>query len=122
MKLDILKTRRGKLKHKILTELKQNAVNLENILNHVDEYEKDNLDSITKLRKERSYDAKKINGAIKNCINAHGPITKILIGSCTKRILGATIVNEKPKNKSLNLFRLSIEILGVIYIIYTLWK
>jgi len=32
---------------------------------------------------------KLINGALKQTINAHGPITKKHIGSATKRILGA---------------------------------
>jgi hypothetical protein len=32
---------------------------------------------------------KLINGALKQTINAHGPITKERIGSATKRILGA---------------------------------
>ena len=32
---------------------------------------------------------KVINGAIKSCISAHGPITPNLIGSAGKRIIGA---------------------------------
>jgi hypothetical protein len=65
------------------------------ILRHVDDYERDNLATIDKLKKGKSVDAKKINGALKQSINAHGPITKQLIGSATKRVLGALVVNKK---------------------------
>ena len=43
MKFDILKTRKGKLKDKIVNELGKNIVNIDNILKHIDDYEKDNL-------------------------------------------------------------------------------
>lgn len=95
MKFNILKTRRGRLMEKIKYELSKPQPNLEMILKHVDDYEKDNLATIDKLKKEKSVDAKKINGALRQSINAHGPITKQLIGSATKRVLGALIVNKK---------------------------
>ena len=95
MRFNILKTRRGRLVEKIKYELSGPQPNLEMILKHVDDYEKDNLATIDKLKKEKSVDAKKINGALKQAINAHGPITKQLIGSATKRVLGALIVNKK---------------------------
>ena len=95
MRFNILKTRRGRLVEKIKYELSRPQPNLEMILKHVDDYEKDNLATIDKLKKEKLVDAKKINGALKQAINAHGPITKQLIGSATKRVLGALIVNKK---------------------------
>ena len=100
MKFDILKTRRGKLEDKIRIEILQ-TINtdktlIDMILQHVDEYEKDNLATIEKLKKEKQVDTKKINGALKQTINAHGPITKVLIGSATKRIYGALLETPKP--------------------------
>jgi len=100
MKFDILKTRRGKLENKIRIEILQ-TINtdetlIDMILQHVDEYEKDNLATIEKLKKEKQVDTKKINGALKQTINAHGPITKVLIGSATKRIYGALLETPKP--------------------------
>lgn len=104
MKFDILKTRRGKLEDKIKKEIFQ-TINDENlligmILQHVDEYEKANLATIEKLKKQKLIDTKKINGALKQSINAHGPITMVLIGSATKRIYGALL--ETPKS---NIFK-----------------
>lgn len=95
MKFNILKTRRGRLAEKIKYELSKPQPNLEMILRHVDDYERDNLATIDKLKKGKVVDAKKINGALKQAINAHGPITKQLIGSATKRVLGALVVNKK---------------------------
>jgi len=101
MKFDILKTRRGKLESKLKIELFQTINDdtslIDMILKHVDEYEKDNLDTIEKLRKEKALDTKKINGALRQTINAHGPITMLLIGSATKRIYGALIDTTKKK-------------------------
>ena len=103
MKFNILKTRRGKLEKKIRLELifDNHLINVENILKAVDEYEKDNLDTIEKLRKEKNVDSKRINGALRQTINSHGPITMLLIGSATKRILGSLLSNEPTKKKTL---------------------
>lgn len=105
MKFDILKTRRGKLENKIRIEILQ-TINtdetlIDMILKHVDEYEKDNLETIEKLRKDKSVDSKRINGALRQTINAHGPITMLLIGSATKRIHGALIEATKKKKKTI---------------------
>lgn len=105
MKFDILKTRRGKLESKLKIELFQtindDASLIDMILKHVDEYEKDNLDTIEKLRKEKALDTKKINGALRQTINAHGPITMLLIGSASKRIHGSLLSNEKTKKNKI---------------------
>ncbi len=108
MKFDILKTRRGKLENKIRIEILQ-TINtdetlIDMILKHVDEYEKDNLATIEKLRKEKSVDSKRINGALRQTINAHGPITMLLIGSATKRIHGALIEPSKKKKTIIQKF------------------
>lgn len=98
MEFNILKTRRGKLHDKINTELAKHEVDIDVILNYVDQYEKDNLETIEKLKRLRTLETKKINGALKQTINVHGPITKILIGSATKRIYGALLENEPKEN------------------------
>jgi len=97
MKFNILRTRRGKLEERIKNELLNDNPKVESILQYVDEYEKDNLETIEKLKKVKLVDTKKINGALKQTINAHGAITKVLIGSATKRIYGALIDANKPQ-------------------------
>ena len=99
MKNKIYFTRRGKLKSHLELNLLNKTVGfneIEVILNMVDEYEKDNLDTIQKLKRYKKVELNKINGALKQSINAHGAITKILIGSASKRIYGALLDNQ-PK-------------------------
>lgn len=96
MKFNILKTRRGKLEAKIKLELANPTPNINNILKSIDEFEKDNLETIEKLRKDKLVDTKRINGALKQTIKAHGPITMLLIGSATKRIYGS-LLEPTPK-------------------------
>ena len=100
MKFNILKTRRGRLKEKIKVELSKSKPNTELILKHIDEYEKDNLETIDKLRRDKVLITKRITGALKQSIGVHGPITKVLIGSATKRILGALLEDKKDKKES----------------------
>ena len=96
-------TRRNKLADKIKLELTKSTPNIETILTYVDDYEKDNLDTIVRLRKNKEYDVKRINGGLKQTIDAHGPITKILIGSASKRIYGALLDNtDKPIKRKFN--------------------
>ena len=101
MKFDIIKTRRGKLKvglEKILGQTtSQNDI--EKILNLVDSYEKDNLDTIEKLKRSKTVEMNKINGALKQAIHAHGPITMVLIGSAGKRIYGSLLDNHNVEKK-----------------------
>lgn len=92
----MLKTRHGKLVEKIKVELNESKPNIDVILNYIYQYEKDNLDTINKLKREKVLDVKRINGALRQTINIHGPITKELIGSATKRIIG-TLLKDKPK-------------------------
>lgn len=99
MEFNILKTRRGKLHDKINTELAKNEVNIDVILNYVDQYEKDNLETIEKLKRLRTLETKKINGAIKQFLNVHPTLTKILIGSLAKRIYGSLLTDKKKYNK-----------------------
>jgi hypothetical protein len=90
------KTRRGKLKNQL--EPFVNQTDIEKVLKIVDEYEKDNLATIEKLKRTKTLDVNRINGALKQTINAHGPITKVLIGSASKRVYGSLLNdnNNKP--------------------------
>ena len=92
---DILRTRKGKLKDKIAYELDKENPSVDVILEYVDEYEKANLETIIKLKKGKKVETNRINGALKQTINAHGSITKELIGSAGKRIYGALLDDKK---------------------------
>lgn len=126
MKFNILKTRLGRLESKIKLELETTSPNINNILNVVKDYEKDNLNTIEKLRKDKIIDSKRINGALKSAIAAHGPITKLLIGSATKRINGALLDNtNKIKESKVSVFemvRITLEVLGILFVLYTFIK
>ena len=99
MKFNILNTRLGKLEDKIKKELDKSEPNLERIITFVNEYEKSNLETIEKLRRDKIVTSKKISGAIKSTIKMHGPITMNLISSATKRIFGALLDGVKTKTK-----------------------
>ena len=98
MKFDILKTRHGKLADKIKKELAKPTPSLDQILEIVHDYENNNLNTIEKLKKEKLYETKRISGALKQTINAHGPITTLLIGSATKRIYGSLLSNGSKEH------------------------
>ncbi len=126
MKFNILKTRLGRLESNIKLELETTSPNINNILKVVKDYEKDNLDTIEKLRKDKTFDCKRINGALKSTITAHGPITKLLVGSATKRIYGALLDNtNKIKGYNVSTFkmiRVTLEVLSILFILYTFIK
>ena len=99
MKFYIFKTRRWKLKSNLEFKLLNKTLGsneIEDILNMVDEYEKDNIDTIEKLKRNKKVELNKINGAIKQFLNVHPILTKQLIGSLTKRIYGVLLDNQ-PK-------------------------
>jgi hypothetical protein len=107
MKFNILKSRRGKLGIKIWSEVKEKEPSLERILTYIDEYQRDNLDTIDKLKKSKTITLKRINGGLKQAIDAHGPVTKLLIGSASKRIFGALVNHSEPKSdkKEISVFQ-----------------
>ena len=107
MAFNKLKTRKGKLKEQLELELTKANPDINNILEIIDIYEKNNLDTIKKLKREKHLDVRRINGALKQTINAHGPITKELIGSASKRIYGTLLGRYKESliRKFLNLFK-----------------
>lgn len=117
MNIKLLKTRHGKLTEKIKLELEAKTPSLENILKHIDDYEQNNLNTIDKLRKEKIYETKRISGALKQTINAHGPITPTFIGSATKRIYGSLLSNGSKEHNPYIKFHKSSFSLAVIMIL-----
>jgi hypothetical protein len=109
--MKINKTRIGKLKSGLEQILGMDSKKIEEVLKLVNEYEKNNLDTIEKLKRSKTVEMNKINGALKQTIHAHGPITMVLIGSAGKRIYGSLLDNHhrEPKStlfqKFLNLFK-----------------
>lgn len=120
MKFNPLKTRKGRLEQKISIELAKSTPSVENILEAIYDFEKDNIATIYKLKKVKNNDTKKISGALKQCINTHGPITKQYIGSATKRIHGSLLTTKEDKISSVSLYFRTIEFafyLSMLYII-----
>jgi len=105
--MNMFKSRKGKLKSVLEYKFgdKLNENNIYDILKIFDEYQKDNLDSIEKLKRYKVYETKRISGALKMCINAHGPITKQFIGSATKRVYGSLLNNEKKESFIIRLWK-----------------
>ncbi len=93
MKFDLLRTRHGILRTKLKRELLKTNPDIDVIITHIEDYEARNLATIEKLKRGRALEMKKINGALRQTIQAHGPITKVLIGSASKRIFGALLAD-----------------------------
>lgn len=100
MKFDLIATREGVLMHNIRYELASSKPNPDKILAHIKQYEKKNLETIEKLRREKQIETNKIKGALKSTIHAHGPITMALIGSATKRIYGSLLADSNTKKEN----------------------
>lgn len=95
-----IRTRKDKLRHKLITIIgPDNNELVREIISSIDEYEKNNLDTIEKLKRSKKITTNAINGGLKQAINAHGPITKDLIGSASKRIFGSLLTAEKENKK-----------------------
>jgi hypothetical protein len=114
-------TRKGKVEAKIRIELEKPNPQIGLILDAIDEFEKDNIETIEKLKRKKQLDTKRINGALKQTINAHGPITKLLIGSASKRIYGSLLTDVQEKEKiSLKWFLLGLASGTVLYMLLSL--
>lgn len=118
MKFNILKTRNGNLKHKLQERLLNKTIteeDIEFILEAVKGYEEKNLETIDKLKKEKIYETKRISGALKQTIHAHGPITNNFIGSATKRIYGSLLSNGDIKHsKYYKIHKGNLMLIGII--------
>ena len=105
--MSVFKSRKSKLKgfleYKFGEKLNENDIN--EILKVFDVYQEDNLDTIEKLKRDKIYETKRISGALKQTINARGPITKQFIGSATKRIYGSLLNNEKKESFIIRLWK-----------------
>jgi hypothetical protein len=98
------KSREERLKNKLSGLFLNKTITsdkLDEMITAVNDYEKANLDTINKLKKDKLYETKRISGALRQTINAHGPITLNFIGSATKRIYGVLLDN--PKDKQINI-------------------
>jgi hypothetical protein len=93
------RTRKSKLEHKIKEEFSRQTPRAERIVEILEEFESDNLKTIEKLKKKKKATLKKVNGALKQSINAHGPITKDLLGSASKRVYGSILESEQEDSK-----------------------
>jgi hypothetical protein len=92
--IDKFKTRIGKLEHNIKVVMDNEYPKVGDIISAVESYEQDNINTIEKLKRGKRVEMNRINGALKQSINAHGAITKELIGSCSKRIFGSLMENH----------------------------
>lgn len=92
------KSREESLKNKINDELSHKQPNVENIIKAINEFEQANIDTIAKLNRVKKIDDNKIRGALKQTINAHGPITMEFISSATKRINGTLLECDTFQN------------------------
>ena len=101
MKFNIIATREGKLKHNIKYELASESPNIDKIMIHIKQYGKDNLETIEKLRREKKIETNKIKGGLKSTIQAHGPITMVLLGSATKRIYGSLLADNNTQKENI---------------------
>lgn len=105
------KTRDEILKNKLKDVLKNNDV--DKIFDIVKEYEKANLITIDKLNRVKKMDMKKISGALKQCIQAHGSITENYISSAAKRIYGSVMLEEKCSESKSKPFSIRGILLGI---------
>ena len=97
------RTRKQKLRDTIIEVLKDKEPNVNLIVKATEEFESDNLNTIKKLKRKKTAVMNRINGAIKQSIDAHGPIDKILIGSVGKRIYGAILDLENEESKRISI-------------------
>ena len=97
------KTRKVKLENRLREEIGRNNPDLDRVIGIVEDFESDNLKTIDKLKKKKKATLNKINGALKQSIFAHGPITKNFIGSASKRIYGSILEAEEEEKKSFNI-------------------
>ena len=110
------KTRKARLLYEIESELRAKNPKPERLLDVFEQYEGDNIDLINKLKKKKRPVLNKINGAIKQSINAHGPITMSNFGSAAKRVYGSLLEEESENEFNyLKIFFINFIIWSVFY-------
>jgi hypothetical protein len=95
--LNCFKSRKQLLKEGILRELSSESPSADKLLEIFHKFEKNNLATIDKLKREKEVTMKKITGAIKQFLHAHPVLTRELISSLSKRIYGSLL---EPKKES----------------------
>jgi hypothetical protein len=99
-----MNSRDKKLQYKLETyilnkTITPNEINM--IIGFVRDYEADNISTIDNLMRERVIESNRIKGAIKQFLHHHPVLTKELIGSLSKRIMGSLVTNKKVKKETL---------------------
>ena len=121
MKFNILKTRNGKLRNKLSNNFPKNKLtekDIDQLMSIVEDYEKANLATIDKLKKDKTLETKRISGALKQAINAHGPITKELIGSATKRIYGSLLADKNAYSNYVKIHKGNLLLLFMLMFVF----
>ena len=93
--LNCFKSRKQLLKEGIMRELSSAAPSVDNLLGIFHKFEKNNIATIDKLKREKVVTIKKITGAIKQFLHAHPVLTYQLISSLSKRIYGSLLEDKK---------------------------
>lgn len=107
------KSRDEILKSKLVTLLNDNK-KVEGVIECLKEYESANLITIDKLSRIKKLDIKKISGALKQCIQAHGSITENYIPSAAKRIYGSIMLEDNCVPDNVKPFSIRGIILGML--------
>jgi hypothetical protein len=117
------KSKEEKLVRKITEELNKPKPNVENLVEIFKSQEKLDTKTLEKLKRVRRFEVERINNGLRQCISAHGPITKEFIGSASKRIFGACILNsiEETKYKRISIrdLLIGVVITSILFIILT---
>lgn len=98
------RNRKDRLLYEIESELRAKNPSVERLFDIFEQHEKDNISLIEKLNKKKRPVLNKINGALKQSINAHGPITTSNFGSAAKRVYGSLL--EEESNDDVNYFKI----------------
>lgn len=118
-----LRTRRGRLEQRLRAEIiHESPDTINQLMIILDEYERDNINTIKKLKRIKKIELNKINGALKQCINAHGTITKELITSASKRIHGALLDNNQKSISTVSRTTKLLIITAILFILYVICK
>lgn len=114
------RSRGDRLRDNISDELKEDKPSLTNIIKAVNVFESDNIDTISKLMRKKKATMNRINGAIRQSIDAHGPINKILIGSVGKRVYGAILDLEKEEKRKVSIrdIAIGVTIATIIFLFF----
>ncbi len=81
----MFKPKRNKLASRLTEELKKDKPTIENLLKIFDSFENNDTILVDKLKREKKIEMGRIHGALRQTINAHGPITKQFLSSASKK-------------------------------------